>query len=78
MTKAFRPAAIALAASYLLLAQDYRARIQKPNAALRRAVARTEVFVRDELGDARSMSLDSPKSRQGRIEALRQGRPLVS
>jgi hypothetical protein len=40
-------------------------------AALREAVARTEAFVRDELGDARSFSLDSPKSRAPRIEALR-------
>jgi hypothetical protein len=35
------------------------------------AVARTEKFVRDDLGDARSFSLDSPKSRAPRIEALR-------
>jgi hypothetical protein len=35
------------------------------------AVARTERFVRDELGDARSFSLDSPKSRSPRIQALR-------
>ena len=34
-------------------------------------VARTEAFVRDQLGDARSYSLDSPKSRQPRIAALR-------
>ncbi len=34
-------------------------------------VARTEAFVRDQLGDARSFSLDSPKSRLPRIAALR-------
>jgi hypothetical protein len=39
--------------------------------ALREAVERTEAFVRDELGDARSFSLDSPKSRAPRIAALR-------
>jgi hypothetical protein len=40
----------------------------KPLAA---AVARTEAYVRDELGDARSFSLDSPKSRAPRIAGLR-------
>jgi hypothetical protein len=35
------------------------------------AVEEMETFVRDELGDARSFSLDSPKSRTKRIEALR-------
>ncbi len=39
--------------------------------ALREAVTRTETFVRDQLGDARSFSLDSPKSRAPRIAALR-------
>ncbi len=39
--------------------------------ALKDAVARTEAFVRDELGDARSFSLDSPKSRVPRLAALR-------
>lgn len=43
----------------------------KPDKALRAEVARTGEFVRDQLGDARSMSLDSPKSRQGRIQAIR-------
>ncbi|MER7845356.1 crosslink repair DNA glycosylase YcaQ family protein [Kitasatospora sp. NPDC096077] len=42
-----------------------------PNDALRAAVARTEAFVRDELGDARGFSLDSPKSRAPKIAALR-------
>ncbi len=39
--------------------------------ALLEAVKRCENYVRDELGDARSFSLDSPKSRVPRIEALR-------
>jgi winged helix DNA-binding protein len=34
------------------------------------AVARMEKFVRDDLGDARSFSLDSPESRKPRIAAL--------
>jgi hypothetical protein len=42
-----------------------------PDAALKKAVQRTEEFVRGDLGDARSFSLDSPKSRTPRIEALR-------
>ncbi len=41
------------------------------SAALKAAVARMEAFVRDQLGDARSFSLDSPKSRRPRIDALR-------
>lgn len=45
----------------------------KPDAALQDAVNRTEAFIRDDLGDARSFSLDSPKSRVPKIEALRQG-----
>jgi len=43
----------------------------KPDRALREAVDRTEAWVRDELGDARSFSLDSPKSRAPRLEAIR-------
>ena len=39
--------------------------------ALREAVARTAEYVRRDLGDARSFSLDSPQSRKPRIEALR-------
>ena len=35
------------------------------------AVARTEEFIRDQLGDARSFSLDSPKSREPRLKQLR-------
>jgi len=41
------------------------------NRALDEAVLRTEAFVRDQLGDARSFSLDSPKSRVPRIAAIR-------
>jgi hypothetical protein len=41
------------------------------NKDLERAVARTEEYVRKQLGDARSFSLDSPKSRAPRIQALR-------
>ena len=44
----------------------------KKDKALQEAVTRTENFVRDQLGDARSFSLDSPKSRAPRIQALRQ------
>jgi hypothetical protein len=40
-------------------------------AALRAVVERTEEYVRDQLGDARSFSLDSPKSRAPRLAALR-------
>jgi hypothetical protein len=43
----------------------------KKDKALQQAVTRTEDFVRDQLGDARSFSLDSPKSRAPRIAALR-------
>ena len=38
---------------------------------LESAVEETQAFVRDQLGDARAFSLDSPKSRRGRVEALR-------
>lgn len=41
------------------------------NKDLTKAVERTEAYVRDQLGDARSFSLDSPKSRAPRIDALR-------
>ena len=41
------------------------------NRDLEKAVARTEAYVREELGDARSFSLDSAKSRAPRIAALR-------
>lgn len=39
--------------------------------ALDAAIRKTESFIKDQLGDARSFSLDSPKSRVPRIEALR-------
>jgi hypothetical protein len=39
--------------------------------ALSEVILRTEAYVRDELGDARSFSLDSPESRQPRLAALR-------
>jgi hypothetical protein len=39
--------------------------------ALEEALARTGSFVREELGDARGFSLDSPKSRAPRITAMR-------
>ena len=39
--------------------------------ALREAIAVTEEFVRDDLGDTRGFSLDSPKSRAPRLAALR-------
>ena len=42
------------------------------SAALKKAVLETENYIRDQVGDARSFSLDSPKSRIPRIEALRQ------
>jgi len=43
----------------------------KPTPAIRDCIARTEAYVREQLGDARSFSLDSPKSRAPRIMALR-------
>ena len=43
----------------------------RSDAAMRRAVSETEAFVRDELGDARTFSLDSPASRSPRIAWLR-------
>ena len=43
----------------------------KPDKALRDAVGRTEQYVREQLGDARAFSLDSPRSRAPKIAALR-------
>ena len=43
----------------------------KKTKALQAAVDATEAYVRDQLGDARSFSLDSPKSRRPKIEALK-------
>jgi hypothetical protein len=44
----------------------------KATPAIRECVSRTESYVREQLGDARSFSLDSPKSRIPRIASLRQ------
>jgi len=44
------------------------------NGELEEAIKKTETFVREELGDARSFSLDSPKSRAPRIAGLRRMR----
>jgi hypothetical protein len=41
------------------------------NKDLAKAVAETEAYIRDQLGDARSFSLDSPKSRAPKIASLR-------
>jgi len=43
----------------------------KADKALKEAVARTEEYVRADLGDARAFSLDTPKTRAPRIEAIR-------
>jgi hypothetical protein len=43
----------------------------KKDRALEEAVARMEAFVREDLGDARTFSLDSPKSRAPKLAALR-------
>ncbi len=43
----------------------------KPDAALKAEVRRVEEYVRTQLGDARSFSLDSPKSRAPRLAAIR-------
>ncbi len=42
------------------------------NDALQAEIRRTEAFIRDQLGDCRCFSLDSPKSRQPAIDQLRQ------
>ena len=47
------------------------ATFDRPSEDVRSAVKATEAFVRDDLGDARSFSLDSPASRRPRVEALR-------
>ena len=43
----------------------------KPDKQLKEVVAKTEAYVRDQLGDARGFSLDNPKSRAPRIAELR-------
>ncbi len=47
------------------------------NKDLTQAVARMEEYVRTQLGDARSFSLDSPKSRAPRIQALQRSWPRI-
>jgi len=44
---------------------------EKPAKELAAAVKETETFIRDQVGDARSFSLDSPKSRAPRLAAIR-------
>jgi hypothetical protein len=53
---------------------------QKADAALKKAVEAMEEYVRNDLGDARSFSLDSPKSRVPRLEGLRawEGRSVTA
>jgi hypothetical protein len=46
----------------------------KPDAAMKKAVTETEAYIRDEVGDARSFSLDSPKSPEPKLKALRAAR----
>jgi len=43
----------------------------KKDKALEAAIEETQSYVRDQLGDARSFSLDSPKSRTERVQSLR-------
>ena len=43
---------------------------KQKDSALIRVVEETETFVRDQLGDARSFSLDSPKSRRPKLDTL--------
>lgn len=44
----------------------------RPTEAIREAVAKTEVFVRDDAGDARGFSLDGVKSRKPKIALLKE------
>jgi hypothetical protein len=44
---------------------------EPPTEAMKQAVRETEAFIRDQLGDARSFSLDSPTARAPRIKAMR-------
>jgi hypothetical protein len=50
----------------------YKAFVEE-DAQLRKAIKETEAYVRDQLGDARSYSLDSPESRKPRLDAIRNG-----
>lgn len=45
--------------------------LHKPTKGVLSAIERTQSWIRDELGDFRSFSLDSPKSRQPRLQQLR-------
>ncbi|MFN8526204.1 MAG: crosslink repair DNA glycosylase YcaQ family protein [Chloroflexota bacterium] len=47
------------------------ATFQPPDAEMQRAIELTEAFAREDLGDVRMMSLDSPKARAPRLAALR-------
>jgi len=49
------------------------AAFRKPDAGLKKAVQEMEAWILTDLGDARSFSLDSPKSRAPRLAALRAG-----
>jgi hypothetical protein len=53
--------------SQSIIAHSFRGR----DKALDAAIAKTELYIREQLGDARTFSLDSPKSRAPRIAALR-------
>lgn len=44
---------------------------RRPTAAVSKRIQEVEAYIREELGDFRSFSLDSPASRQKRIDALR-------
>lgn len=48
----------------------------KPTAAVSKRIAEVEAWIREELGDFRSFSLDSPASRQLRIDALNEAAGL--
>jgi hypothetical protein len=48
------------------------------SSAMQQEINRVEAFIRDELGDARAFSLDSPKSRQPNIAQLRQLKASVT
>jgi hypothetical protein len=43
----------------------------KASPAVKKAIAAMEHFVRDQVGDARQFSLDSPESRKERLAGLR-------
>jgi methylmalonyl-CoA mutase N-terminal domain/subunit len=43
---------------------------ERPTAAVAQRISEVEAWIREDLGDFRSFSLDSPASRQKRIDAL--------